>query len=143
MFRAKADKAGIVDQLVIDSAGTHDYRVGSPPDKRAQLAALRRGYDLSGKRARQVTRQDLEVNRYILAMDINNLSVLHRLGEPDLWQKPRLMMSYSRRYQAKEVPDPYSGGDEGFELVLDMLESATEGLLAVVKKDLQQRAMKG
>jgi protein-tyrosine phosphatase len=136
MFRAKAAKAGIADLLVIDSAGTHDYRVGSPVDKRAQLAALRRGYDLSERRARQVTRLDLEKNRYILAMDINNLSVLHRLGEPDLWQKPRLMMSYSRRYQAKEVPDPYSGGDEGFELVLDMLESATEGLLTVVKKDL-------
>ena len=143
MFRAKATKAGIAAYLHIDSAGTHDYRVGSAADKRAQLAALRRGYDLSTKRARQVTRHDLEVNRHILAMDLHNMSALHRLGEPDLWQKPKLMMSYSRRYQAKEVPDPYSGGDEGFELVLDMLESATEGLLTVIMKDLQRGSAGG
>lgn len=136
MFRVKAEKAGIAGQLLIDSAGTHDYRLGSPPDNRAQTAALRRGYDLSTIRARQVGRQDLLSNQYILAMDMNNLSALHRLGEPDLWQKPKLMMSYSRRYQVREVPDPFSGGDEGFELVLDMLESATEGLLSVIKKDL-------
>ncbi|MGC2167003.1 MAG: low molecular weight protein-tyrosine-phosphatase [Gallionella sp.] len=143
MFASKARKAGIVDSLTVDSAGTHDYRVGAPPDLRAQDAAFKRGYDLSAKRARLVNREDLAVNHYILAMDIKNLTVLHRLGEPDLWQKPKLMMSFSRLYQSKEVPDPYVGGEEGFELVLDMLESATDGLLSVVKKDLQQRTTTG
>lgn len=137
MFRSKATQAGIVERLVIDSAGTHNYHAGSPPDPHAQLAASKRGYDLSALRARKVGRRDLELFHYILAMDMGNLTVLHRLGEPDLWQKPKLMMSHSRLYKVKEVPDPYRGGAEGFELVLDMLESATDGLLVVVQQDLQ------
>lgn len=137
MFRGKATRAGIAGRLVIDSAGTHDFHVGAPPDPRAQLAAGKRGYKLSALRARKVGRSDLELFHYILAMDMNNLTVLHRLGEPDLWQKPKLMLSHSRLYKDKEVPDPYGGGAEGFEAVLDMLESATDGLLAVVQQDLQ------
>lgn len=136
MFRSKAAKAGILDQLVIDSAGTHDYHLGEAPDVRSQTAAKDRGYDLSSLRARKISRADLEGFNFILAMDMSNLSILHRLGEPDLWQKPKLMMSYSKLYKVKEVPDPYSGGIEGFELVIDMLESATDGLLAAVKQEL-------
>ena len=138
MFHSKATKAGIVERLVIDSAGTHDFHVGSPPDTKAQLAASKRGYDLSALRARKVSRRDLELFHYILAMDMNNLTVLHRLGEPDLWKKPKLMMPHSRLYKDKEVPDPYGGGVAGFALVLDMLESATDGLLAVVQQDLKR-----
>ncbi|NOU01311.1 MAG: low molecular weight phosphotyrosine protein phosphatase [Gallionella sp.] len=137
MFRSKAIKAGIAPFLVIDSAGTHDYHVGAAPDSSAQLAAKKRGYDLSALRARQVSRHDLERFDYILAMDINNLTVLHHLGGSDLWQKPKLMMSYSNLYKGKEVPDPYRGDIERFDLVLDMLESATDGLLQVVKQGLQ------
>lgn len=137
MFRSKATQAGIVEYLMIDSAGTHAYHVGETPDSYAQQAASKRGYDLSALRARKVGRSDLELFHYILAMDVSNLTVLHRLGEPDLWEKPKLMMSHSRLYQAKEVPDPYRGGVKGFELVLDMLESATDGLLAVVQQELQ------
>jgi len=139
MFRSKATKAGIVDQLQIDSAGTHEYFIGNEPDSSAQVAAKKRGYDLSSLRARKVNRADLESFQYVLAMDMNNLTVLHRLGEPDLWQKPQLMMSYSRLYKVKEVPDPYGGGADGFELVLDMLESATDGLIASVKQTLQHK----
>lgn len=138
MFRSKATKAGIAERLAIDSAGTHDYHVGAPPDVHAQRAAGKHGYDLSALRAREVCRSDLELFHYILAMDMNNLTALHRLGEPELWQKPKLMMSYSRLYKAREVPDPYGGGEEGFELVLDMLESATDGLLLVVQQDLRR-----
>lgn len=138
IFRSKATQAGIADRLVIDSAGTHNYHLGAPPDSQAQLVASKRGYDLSALRARKVGRSDLELFHYILAMDMNNLTELHRLGEPDLWQKPKLMMSHSRLYKAKEVPDPYRGGIEGFELVLDMLESATDGLLTAVQRDLQR-----
>jgi protein-tyrosine phosphatase len=139
VFRSKAVQAGIAPFLLIDSAGTHDYHVGAAPDSSAQLEAKKRGYDLSVLRARQVSRYDLEKFDFILAMDINNLSVLHHLGESDLWQKPKLMMSYSNLYKDKEVPDPYRGGTERFNLVLDMLESATDGLLRVVQQELKQR----
>jgi protein-tyrosine phosphatase len=139
MFRSKASRAGIADQLLIDSAGTHGYLLGYEPDSSAQVAAKNRGYDLSSLRARKVSRADLETFQYVLAMDMNNLTVLHRLGEPDLWQKPKLMMSYSSLYKVKEVPDPYGGRAEGFELVLDMLESATDGLIVAVEQTLQRK----
>jgi len=138
MFRNKAAKAGILDRLYIDSAATHDYKIGQAPDMRSQEVARKRGYDLSDLRARLVNRADLEQFDFILAMDLKNLTVLHRLGEPDLWQKPKLMMSYSRVYKAKEVPDPYGGPAEGFDLALDMLESATEGLLVAVRSVLAE-----
>jgi len=138
MFRSKAAHAGILKKLVIGSAGTHDYFVGVPPDPRAQIAAGKRGYDLSALRARKVCRSDLDLFDYILAMDMKNMTVLHCLGKGDLWQKPKLMMSYSRLYKIREVPDPYGGGDDVFELVLDMLESATDGLLTVFQQDLQR-----
>lgn len=138
MFRVKAERAGILEDLQIDSAATHDYKVGEAADARSQAAAAKRGYDLSALRARQVSRLDLERFDFISAMDMKNLTVLHRLGEPDLWQKPKLMMSYSGLYKAKEIPDPYGGPPEGFELTLDMLESATDGLLVAVHDRLTQ-----
>lgn len=139
MFRFKAQKVGILDKLLIDSAATHDYKVGQAPDARSQEAASKRGYDLSDLRARQVGRADLEQFDFISVMDMKNMTVMHRLGEPDLWQKPKMMMSYSRTYKVKEVPDPYGGGAEGFELALDMLDSATDGLLIEVQKVLLQK----
>ena len=142
IFRSKAAVADILDSLNIDSAGTHDYRVGAPPDQRAQIAASKRGYDLSALRARQVLQSDLDKFDYILAMDMMNLTVLHNLGTGGHWEKPKLMMTYSRLYKEKEVPDPYGGGDEGFELVLDMLESATDGLLSEVQQELQREGVR-
>ena len=136
VFRHKAERAGILQHLAIDSAATHEYKIGDAPDPRSQAAALKRGYDLSALRARLLGRYDLEEFDFVIGMDLKNLTVLHRLGEPDLWQKPTLMMSYSRLYQVKEIPDPYNGGAEGFELTLDMLESATDGLLLVVQDRL-------
>jgi protein-tyrosine phosphatase len=138
VFREKAAKAGVLHRLLIDSAGTHDFHVGDAPDPHAQAAALRRGYDLSALRARLVSRADLESFDFIVAMDMANLTRLHRLGEPDLWQKPRLLMSYSTVYRSKEVPDPYRGADAGFELALDMIESATDGLLLAVIQRLRE-----
>lgn len=139
VFRHKATLAGLGERLLIDSAGTHDYRVGEASDPRAQRAAARRGYELSGLRARQVGRADLERFDHVLAMDMKNMSVLHRLGEPDLWQKPKLLLSCSRIYREKEIADPYGADEEHFELVLDMIESATDGLLAVISTELQRR----
>ncbi len=137
VFRHKA--AALCDRLEIDSAATHDYRIGEAPDPLAQSLALQRGYDMSAKRARQIVRADLEHFDYVLAMDMKNMTELHRLGEPDLWQKPKLLLSYSRLYQAREIPDPYGAGVEEFEEVLDMIESAANGLLMVIRKELAER----
>lgn len=137
VLRQKASTAALADRLWIDSAGTHDFRVGEPPDATAQRVAARRGYDLSGRQARRIARSDLERFEYVLAMDMANMSALHRLGEPDLWQKPKLLMSYSRLYREREVADPYGMDEDRFELVLDMIESAVDGLFAAVCAELR------
>lgn len=137
VFRKKAEKAGIGGLLSIDSAGTHDFRIDEPVDPMAALVAKRRGYEIPDRRSRQVGRADLERFDHVLAMDMKNMSALHRLGEPDLWQKPRLLLSYSRLYREKEIADPYGADEEKFEYVLDMIESATEGLLAAIRSELR------
>lgn len=139
VFRHKATQAGLAGRLLIDSAGTHDYQLGAAPDLRAQLVAGRRGYEMSGLRARQAVRADLERFDYVLAMDMQNMTALHRLGEPDLWQKPKLLMSYCPFNKAKEIADPYMADEDRFESVLDMIESATDGLLSAIRTELQQR----
>lgn len=143
VFRHKATKAGLADRLLIDSAGTHDYQLGAAPDQRAQSVALKRGYEMAGLRARLVLRADLEHFDYVLAMDMKNMTALQRLGEPDLWRKPKLLMSYSRLFNVKEIADPYGGSEEGFELAMDMIESACNGLLAVIQTELQQQTGRG
>jgi protein-tyrosine phosphatase len=139
VFRHKAALAGLDERLLIDSAGTHDFRVGEAPDSSARRAAERRGYAMPERRARKIARADLEHFDYVLAMDMKNMTALHRLGEPDLWQKPKLLMSFSRLYQEKEILDPYGADEEQFELALDMIDSATDGLLGAIRGDLQTR----
>jgi protein-tyrosine phosphatase len=141
VFRSKASKAGIMDQLVIDSAATTYYRIGEAPDAQAQKVAAKRGYEMADLRARQIRRIDLELFDHVLAMDMSNMTALHRLGEPDLWQKPKLLLSYSQLYQAKEIADPYGAGEDQFEIALDMIESATAGLLMLIHQKLEQRAL--
>lgn len=130
VFRHKAQAAGLLDRISIDSAGTHDYHIGKAPDRRAQHAALGRGYDLSELRGRQVSATDFQAFDYILAMDGENLSNLLRMCPPQHQHKVRLFMSFSRKFDEREVPDPYYGGEQGFEQVLDMVEDAASGLLA-------------
>lgn len=134
VFRHLAEQTGLLAQLEIDSAGTHDYHVGSRPDDRAQEAARRRGYDLSGLRARQVSDQDFERFDYILAMDQENLASLKRRCPPEHRHKLRLYLSFSERFAGQEVPDPYYGGRQGFDLVLDMVEDAAQGLLEEIRR---------
>jgi protein-tyrosine phosphatase len=129
VFRRRAGEAGLADRLHIDSAGTHDYHVGKPPDARAQEAARRRGYDLSALRARQVAAEDFLSFDYILAMDADNLASLMRGCPQEHRHKVRLFLSFSRRFPGHEVPDPYYGGRQGFDTVLDMVEDAAQGLL--------------
>jgi len=128
-FRHHVKLAGLAEQIICDSAGTLDYYIGDPPDPRAQLAASRRGYDLSAQRARQVTPADFSEFDYVLAMDGTNLRALERLCPSQYAHKVKLFMEFGADSSAREVPDPYSGGPEGFEQVLDMVEQAAQGLL--------------
>ena len=131
VFRHQVTAAGLENAIHIDSAGTHDYHTGAPPDPRAQKTAAQRGYDATELRARQVDERDFEVFDYILAMDRANLAILERECPPQYSHKLGLLMQYSERYSegVEEVPDPYFGGNQGFEHVLNMVEEAGRGLL--------------
>ncbi len=133
MRRLVAD-AGLAHAIEVDSAGTHNYHPNSPPDARSQAAALRRGYDLSPLRARKVEDADFARFDLLLAMDVDNLANLQRRCPQEHVGKLRLMMEYATRHDAREVPDPYYEGADGFEVVLDYLEDACAGLLTEVKK---------
>jgi protein-tyrosine phosphatase len=124
---------GLCDIIQVDSAGTHGYHVGEPPDPRTRDAALRRGIDLSGLRARKVVPEDFQGFDLLLAMDRDNLALLKRGARPEHHAKLGLFMRYASRFDTDEVPDPYYGGDRGFELVLDMAEDAAQGLIAVLQ----------
>jgi protein-tyrosine phosphatase len=133
VFMQKVAAAKLSDRIRIDSAGTHDYHVGEAPDRRSLAAARARGYDLSKLRARRFERRDFERFDLVLAMDLGNREFLARLAAPAECHKLELMMDYARRYAEREVPDPYSGGPDGFEVVLEMLEDATQGLLETIR----------
>lgn len=133
VFRKTVQEAGMSDHIEIDSSGTHAYHVGSAPDARARQAAAVRGYDLSDLVGRQVHETDFERFDYILAMDQENLENLHRRCPKVHRHKLALFLAYSTRYTGQEVPDPYYGGSQGFDLVLDMVEDAAIGLLADIR----------
>ncbi len=135
VFRNCAEKAGLLERLHIDSAGTHDYHVGAAPDARAQQAAKRRGYDMSKLRGRQVEAQDFFRFDYVLAMDNQNLVMLEHLRPDDAQNHLGLFLEFSERHDEWEVPDPYYGGTDGFERVLDMVEDAAQGLLLHIVKN--------
>ena len=135
VFRKLAADAGLAERILVDSAGTHGYHVGEPPDPRTREAAARRGYDLSPLRARQFERQDFSRFDLVLAMDRDNHAILARLAQPSAGHKLRMMMEFARNFEESEVPDPYYGGPLGFERVLDMLEDASRGLLEMLRKE--------
>jgi protein-tyrosine phosphatase len=132
VLRHKLDEAGLRDRVEVDSAGTGDWHVGKSPDSRTRQAAQLRGYDLSALRGRQVCAGDFRRFDLILAMDNSNLEHLQRLRPAGAMAELDLFL---RRYgQAlDEVPDPYYGGEEGFEQVLDLLEQACDGLLGELR----------
>ena len=136
VFRHAVASAGLEQKILIDSAGTHGYHLGHPPDRRTQLAAAQRGYDVAGLRARQVTGNDFVEFDYIVAMDLDNLAELRRLAPAQHHSKLSLFMEYSSKWQGEEVPDPYYGGAQEFERVLDMAEDAAAGLLVHIKQKL-------
>lgn len=133
-----------LDGLVeVDSAGTHGYHVGEAPDARTQRAAASRGYDLSDMRARKVAPQDLDYFDLILAMDHNNIEVLKRIFPPEKYDRLGLFMSYSKNFDDDEVPDPYYGLGHGFDMVLDMVEDAAQGLVDTIKQRLKNSSSTG
>lgn len=130
VFRERAAKLGLDQGLHIDSAGTHAYHVGHSPDPRSTQFAARRGVDLSAQRARQVEAGDFERFDHILAMDADNLARLTAACPPQHRHKLGLFMQYATRSNSDVVPDPYYGDGNGFDLVLDYIEDASDGLLA-------------
>ncbi len=134
VFRSMLQEASLLERVYVESAGTHSYHVGLEPDVRSQQAALRRGVDISGLRARQVTAEDLDSFDLLLAMDRSNYR--HLLGlcsRPEHRGKIKLFMEYAPQLSDREIPDPYYGGPGGFERVLDLVEEASRGLLAQIQ----------
>lgn len=122
--------------IQVDSAGTGDWHIGRAPDQRSAATALRRGYDLSVLRARQVSPDDFVHFNYILAMDAQNLSDLQRMRPANFRGELELFLHYGKS-DLREVPDPYYGGADGFEQVLDLVEEAAQGLLETIAHQYQ------
>lgn len=136
VFEAQVREAGLADRVEVDSAGTHSFHSGAPPDHRSQAHALRRGYDLSGQRARQLVARDFETFDLVLVMDWDNLSLAQALCPKAHGRKLRRFAEFFQRHDSPVVPDPYQGGPDGFEHVLDLVEDGSAGLLAHVKRQL-------
>ncbi len=128
-FRHLAEQMGKDHLLEIDSAGTGAWHVGEPPDRRATATALQRGIDISQQRARKVKPDDFEHFDHIIAMDQENHLNLMRMAPPGHQHKIRLFLSHAPQQPEQEVPDPYYGGEQGFEHALDLVQAASRGLL--------------
>ena len=133
VFDKLVKEAGLVDDVYVESAGTTAYHVGEPPDRRSQAAARRRGIDLSQQRARQVKEADLQTFDYILAMDEGHLNDLARIARTPPGTRLSRFLDFAPDRLEQDVPDPYYGGPNGFENVLDMIEDASRGLLADIR----------
>ena len=134
VFRHALRQAGLEHVVTCDSAGTHDYHVGKPPDARARETARKRGYEMEDLRARQITVRDFESFDRILAMDARNLAALKRMCPPPHAHKLALLCDVHTEYAGREVADPYYGGEQGFEEVLDLIETALEPLIERVRQ---------
>ena len=138
VFRAALNRAGIANRVRTDSAGLGDWHVGAPPDKRAIEAARRRGYDLSALRGRKVEREDFSRFDWILCMDESNLKTLNDLKPDDFAGHLGLLLEFAPEQGMREVPDPYYGGPEGFDRVLDLIEASAAGLVAKLHPIVQR-----
>lgn len=134
VFRHLVHQEGHSDWIKTDSAGTHAYHVGEQPDRRAQQTARTRGIDLSDLRGRQAIANDFHEFDYILAMDNENYQNLQSLCPAGHEEKLSLFLDFSKEYSESQVPDPYYGGERGFEHVFDLVESASRGLLETIIK---------
>jgi len=133
VFRKLVREASLEGHIEVDSAGTHAYHIGEPPDERAQLACARRNIDISQLSGRQAVALDMETFDYVLAMDRDNLEHLLSICPPKLESRIHLFMEFAPNRKEQEVPDPYFGGAGGFDRVLDMVEEAARGLLHEIR----------
>lgn len=135
VFRQLAAEQGLLESLHIDSCGTGNWHIGKAPDARATAAAERRGVDIAELRARQIQAEDLDRFDYVLVMDRSNLADVRDIWNQNGGTEPRLFLEFGRSGHA-EVPDPYYGGEDGFEQVLDLIHEASEGLLESIRERL-------
>jgi protein-tyrosine phosphatase len=133
ILRKRLQELGL--DVVVDSAGTHGYHVGDTPDQRSIRAAAKRGYDISKLKARRISSEDFDRFDFVVALDGDHMRLMRRSCPPEFQHKLRDMMAFAPAAGHREVPDPYYGPVEGFELVLDLLEEAIDGLL----KEIQAR----
>jgi len=133
-FEHLVEEEGLTGRIEVDSAGTHAYHIGEPPDPRSQQTAARRGIDLSGQRGRKVSSADFEEFDYVLAMDEDNLAILLSLAPAEHRHKARLFLEFAPELEESEVPDPYYGGASGFEHVYDLIDAAAKGLLLHIRE---------
>ena len=133
-FRQLVEQQGLAQDIAIDSAGTISYHVGEAPDSRAQAAARERGIELSDLRARQINVEDFRQFDYIIAMDEDNLRNILALDPGDGKAEVSLFLTFSKQFEEHEVPDPYYGGNNGFQRVLDLIEDASVGLLEHIRQ---------
>lgn len=133
VFRHLLREKKLEASVEVDSAGTHGYHIGEPPDSRAQRVAARRGYDLSSLRARKIAPRDMDHFDLVLAMDRNCLEAIRLICPPARSGRLGLFMDFAQRFDEGEVPDPYYGAGEGFEHVLDMVEDASQGLIVMIQ----------
>jgi protein-tyrosine phosphatase len=129
VFRQLLTRSNTELEVEVDSAGIGDWHIGEPPDRRAQAAARRRGLDMSALRARQIVHEDFALFDLILAMDRQNLTELRRRAPAQYRERVKLFLEFAPELEAHDVPDPYYGGEAGFEEVLDLAEQAARGLL--------------
>ena len=129
VFRQKVTDQGLAHLVEVDSAGTHNYHPNSPPDERSQVHAAKRGYDLSDLRARQIRADDFERFDLILVMDMDNLALVQDECPPKHLAKVRRLTEFCSKNDSPVVPDPYYGGSNGFDHVLDLVEDACDGLI--------------
>ena len=133
LFEHRVEEAGLSDRISIDSAGTHAYHVGEKPDPRSQQTAQSHGIDLSSQRARKVTGSDFEKFDYVVAMDRDNHAILSSQCPAEYSHKLKLFLEYAPQLSETEVPDPYYGGDSGFEHVYQLIDAAADGLMADIR----------
>ena len=135
VFEHLLKEQGLVAEVEVDSCGTHAYHIGDPPDRRSQEVSEQRGISLSHLRARRVEMSDFEYYDYVLAMDNDNMEILGSMSPSPHAEKIHLFLDFAPSRSEDEVPDPYYGGPNGFDIVLDMIEVASQGLL----DDIRQR----
>lgn len=138
-LRELVRKAGCMDEVFIDSAGTHAHYVGRPPDPRAQRAMLERGIDISGLRSRRVLLADFQRFDHILVMDGENFDALRFICPRNQVQKIRYLLDFAPQFKTRRIPDPFHGGEAFFNQVREMIEQAAEGVFEHLQESLKSK----